>query len=239
MCLEVWIEINHSVPIEIAWWIQQHMCCYRKLWVCVLYMRTVTFSISYVLLNRNTKIHLILLNIRSGVVYIFIQYGTSIFTGKTCTVITTKDEIVKLVKYCLRSLWGVCKNCVSRAEGIPASVRCGSPRARLAHSQRVPRAAPGAELSCVEQALGCWERVIILQPLMSFILDLSLQCRFHLWLPGHETQLSPVWIYSPYNYQVSCHLSLYHGYSAYQKNLVINIPQDAWEAVMSPLHRPG
>lgn len=49
---------------------------------------------------------------------------------------------------------------------------------------------------------------------------------------------SPVWVYSPCNYQVRCHLCLYHGYSACQKNLVITSPQDAWEAVMSPLHWP-
>lgn len=103
-CLDVWIEINHAVPIEIAWWIPQHMRYYRKLWVCVLYMDTVTFNIYYILLNINTKIHLILLKIRRGVIYIFFQCGTSIFTGKTCTVITTKVEIVKLLKYCLRSL---------------------------------------------------------------------------------------------------------------------------------------
>lgn len=171
------------------------MCCYRKLWVCVLYAGTGTFSISYVLLNINAKIHIILLKIWSGVIYIFIQSGTSIFTGKTCTVITTEDGIVKLLKYCSRSLWGVCKHCVSRAGGIPASVRCSSPRASLAHPPRVPHGALGAgwacaELSCVEEALGCWETTLILQPLMSFILDLSLQCQFHLWLPGHRTQLS-------------------------------------------------
>lgn len=92
-CLEVWIEINHPAPIEIAWWVQQHMCCYRKLWVSVLYMGTVTFSISYVLLSINTKIHSILLKLQSGVIYIFFQCGTSIFKGKTCTVITPKLEL--------------------------------------------------------------------------------------------------------------------------------------------------
>lgn len=67
-------------------------------------MDTGTFSSSYVLLNKNTKIHLILLKIWSGVIYIFTQSGTSISTGKTCTVITTEDGIVKLLKYCSRSL---------------------------------------------------------------------------------------------------------------------------------------
>lgn len=141
-CLEVWIEINHPAPIEIAWWIQQHMCCYRKLWVSVLYMGTVTFSISYILLNINTKIHSILLKLPSRIIYIFFQCGTSIFTGKTCTVITPKDGTVKQLEYCSRTLWGVCRHCVSRAGGIPASVRCGSPRASLAHPQRVLHGAP-------------------------------------------------------------------------------------------------
>lgn len=179
-CLEVWIEINHPAPIEIAWWIQQHMCCYRKLWVSVLYMGTVTFSISYILLNINTKIHSILLKLPSGIIYIFFQCGTSIFTGKTCTVITPKDGTVKQLEYCSRTLWCVCRHCVSRAGGVPASVRCGSPRASLAHPQRVPRGATsvlrwavwGRPLALWES----WERVIILHPLMSFILDLSLQC---------------------------------------------------------------
>lgn len=192
-CLEVWIEINHPAPIEIACWVQQHMCCCRKLWVCVLHMGTVTFSISYVVLNRNTKIHLILLKIQSRVICIFIQCGTSIFTGKTCTVITTKGGIVKCSNTA-QGVFGVSARIVW-AGGIPAPVRCGSPRARVAHPQWVPRGAPGAgwacaKLSCVEEALGCWEWVMIVQPLMSFIFDLSLQCQFHLRLPGRRTRLS-------------------------------------------------
>lgn len=245
-CLDVWIEINHAVPIEIAWWIPQHMRYYRKLWVCVLYMDTVTFNIYYILLNINTKIHLILLKIRRGVIYMFFQCGTSIFTGKTCTVITTKVEIVKLLKYCLRSLkclQALCKqgrrnSCVREVwltqgqAGTSATGPSSSTRGRTGLCR--------AEL--------CGEDPWLLRESDNSATTDEFYLRFKLamsipslasWTQDTVVlRKSPGWVYSLCNYQVSYHLSLYHGYSACQKNLVINIPQDAWEAVMSALHWP-